>query len=160
MNNKVAVRVINGRTYAQEQDHSRSDVQFLLLRMMSDRIPIHVFHDDVGQTIRSGAAIEQARNIGMLKMRESLTFAAETGENELGVHARTNQFDSNIRFVLIVVTFRQEDRSHAAAAELANQAIRTDSRSLSNCQLRLVKRDDSVLNFFLNKAAGCGLVTG
>src|SRR5204863_10108654 len=131
---------------AQEENDSRRDVQFLVLYVMGDRVSIHILHDDIGQAIRSGPAIEQARNIGMLKARESLTFAAETGENEPGVHAGTNQFDSNIRFVLIVVTFRQEDRSHAAAAELANQAIRTDSRSLSYGQLRLVKRDDSVLD--------------
>src|SRR6266568_7695607 len=96
----------------------------------------------------------------MLETSQRLTFAAETRQNELGVHTGTDQFDGNTRLVLIVVTLREEHGSHTTAAQLANQAIRTNPPSFISRQLRLMKREDGVLDFFLNKAAGRGLVTG
>src|SRR6266498_1740576 len=118
---------------------------------------VHILHDDVGQAVASGPSIKQPCNIRMLQASQSLTFAAETGENELRVHAGPDQFDRNTGPVLIVIAFGKKDCAHASAAQLANQAIGPDVPVLH--EFRFMKRDDGVLDLVLNKAAGRGLVT-
>ena len=65
----------------------------------------------------------------MLQACENLPFVAEPADDRLGVHAAAQDLHRDALLILVVAAHRQVDRAHAAAAELAHQAIRADTHA-------------------------------
>jgi hypothetical protein len=77
MNNIVMVRVGHRFAHLPKKLQAFGDTQFLLIAIAIKRLPLNVFHDKIRQAIRGRAAIQQARNEGMIERRENLPFLAK-----------------------------------------------------------------------------------
>src|SRR6185369_5631797 len=82
-----------------------------------ERLALDKLHYEVGQSIFSRAAVEQAGNVWMIERCEYLTLFAEATEDEIGVHAALHQFDGGTFVELIVGARCFVNGAHAAASD-------------------------------------------
>ena len=76
------------------------------------------------------AAVEQPRDVGMVERRENLSLGAEAVVIDLGVEAGAQQLERDLLLERAVGALGEEHARHAAAADLANDAIRADAPAL------------------------------
>src|SRR5882724_7425179 len=127
MDREIPVRAFDCRTDVDKQPQPLVNSKRVQLAILRDPRTLDVLHHDVWHAVFGRAAIEQARNIWMLQVRENLTLTFETSKDEVGIHPRTDQLDRNARLVMLVVAFGEIDRAHAPTAQFANQAIGSDA---------------------------------
>src|SRR5260370_677199 len=61
----------------------------------------------------------------MFEIRENLSFTQEPPDDEITIQTSLDELDGNFLFVLFVGAGREIDRSHAAAAKLLYDFVRT-----------------------------------
>ena len=92
-----------------------------------DRYPVDVLHDDVGQPVRSRAAVEQPCNVRMIERCENLPFdlrpLVDGGVDEMVA----DQLDCHALLELIVRALGEIDDGHAAGADTAHETILADA---------------------------------
>ena len=76
------------------------------------------------------AAVEQARDLRVLKPGQDLPLGAEATEEDVALEAGRDTFESDLLLELAVHTFGQKHRAHAAAADFADQPVRPDALAL------------------------------
>src|SRR5690349_11331198 len=65
----------------------------------------------------------------MIQSGEDLSFLAEAAQNEVGIHAALHEFDRRALVEFVVGARSFVDRAHAAASDLALDAIRAETPS-------------------------------
>ena len=98
----------------------------MICTILVNRKTLDVLHHEVGQSILRGPAIEQARDVRMIKPGQNLSFNAEVPQHRVGVHPRFDQLDRNLLLVLLVGALGQVHRPHPAAADFAKHAVWPD----------------------------------
>ena len=86
-------------------------------RVRAQIAPVNVFEREIRLTLRSGTAVEQARDVGMLEARQDLTLVAEAIEQLLGGEAGAHQLQRGALGEAALDTLRQIDRAHAALCQ-------------------------------------------
>lgn len=89
--------------------------------VVGQRHAVDVFHHEIRLTVRGVAAVEQARDIGMVEVGEDLPLAPHSIGRITGRDA-AQQLDRDAPFERIVDALGEEHRAHAAAADLAHEA--------------------------------------
>src|SRR5579884_2146388 len=126
MDDQPLVRVLHGRAYRQEQLQTFSDRKLAGIAIAVDGLAFDQFHDEVGKPAFGGAAIEQARDVGMIEAGQYLPFVLEAVD-ELGALPGAYQLDRNLFAELIVGAERAIDLAHATAADLLDDLIGSDA---------------------------------
>src|SRR5262249_1975051 len=164
VNDEVAVCMFDSRAYWQEEPQPFLNCQFLLFCVFRDPDAFDVLHHKVWSAIVRRAAVEEARNIGVLELGQNLALAPEPAQDEIGIETRPNQLDCDLRFILLVVTARQIDRAHSAAPQLVDQSVWADlaagHRAGAALRLTRVKLFYSLLHLRTHELPAGGLVAG
>src|SRR4051812_30364494 len=85
-----------------------------------------IFHDEIGQSVISGSAIEQAGDVGMFERRKNLPLVLKTIQDRLGVHPALDQLDRDDHSELLIGAFGQVDIAHASSADALEQPVPTN----------------------------------
>ena len=89
--------------------------------------PRDVLHDEVRETVLGRAAVEDARDVGVVEVREDPPLVAESLEDEVGVHAAANELDRDGLLEALVAPRGEVDGPHPAVPELAHDLVRARS---------------------------------
>ena len=95
-----------------------------MCRSIHDRLPFDELHREVRPSVRRAAAVEQSGDIRMLEAGEDLPLVPEAADDAVGVHAALEHLDRHALLERIIVANAKIDGSHAAMAELRNEAVR------------------------------------
>ncbi len=140
VNDQVLMCVLHSGAYADEEFESLGDVEVILVAVSVDRRAINVLHHQVRPSVGGGASVEQARDVGMVKIRQHLAFVSKAGEDLVGVHAAFDQLDRNLLVVLLVGAFGEPDRAHPPGAQQPLEAVGTDKLIAHGVVLRHLLR--------------------
>ena len=69
--------------------------------------------------------------LGWSRLGEDLALVAEAADDRLGVHAALEDLERHALLEGVVAADRQVDGAHAAAAQLADQAVRADAAAVN-----------------------------
>ncbi len=127
MDDQALVGVLHRPAEQQEELQALRRVELPQLGILAERHPFHVFHDEVGEAVGGGAAIEQARDVRMVEPGEDLPLGAEAPHDRLGVHPAFQDLERDTFVERVVVAHREINRAHAALAELAHEAVGADA---------------------------------
>ncbi len=89
--------------------------------------PVDVLHGEVRPPVGGDAAVEEARDVGVLQPRENLPLAEEAAENLAAEWPAANELERDVLLELAVGAIGQEHPAHAAVADLADHAVRPDA---------------------------------
>src|SRR5262249_34619667 len=106
------------------------DRQVPLFAGLRDRDAVDVLHHEVRHTAFGGAAVEEARDVRVPKRGEDLPFVAEAAEHVLAEDALPHELERGLHPELRIRAADEEDRPHAAVADLAHELPRADAASL------------------------------
>ena len=116
MNHHVLVRGIDGRTDPGEQLQPLRDGKAAAVAVFVQARAFHIFHYQVGLPRLGQTSIQQRGDVGMLQVRQNLTLGQEALDQVAAADSRTNQFDGDFLFVLLVGPPGQPYLAHAAPA--------------------------------------------
>src|SRR6266516_3195853 len=101
----------------------------MLLAVSVHRDALYVLHREPGQSIRSDPAVEQPGDVGMIQRGEDLPLLQEPLDSAVVPGAPGRQhLEGDALLVLVVGALGKIDGTHAAAPELAEDAVRTEPR--------------------------------
>lgn len=81
----------------------------------------------------AGISSDKMRDMRMLEPRQNLPFAQEPRQRGFRIHAALDQLERDSLLDLAIGTLRQPDHAHAAAAQLALDPPRADTRADEGC---------------------------
>ncbi len=81
MDNHAAVRIVDGRTRIQKNFEAVAHGQRSRFAVLQQRLAFDELHDEVGQPGSGGAAVDQARDIGMFQAGQNLTLVTEAADD-------------------------------------------------------------------------------
>jgi hypothetical protein len=136
VHDQVLVRVLHRIADRREQAQAGAQVQFPFTAVVGDRPSLDVFQDEVGNARRRQAAVDQARDVRVLQMREDLPFLAEALQQAEGGVGQ--QFDRDALFEMAVGALGQQHDAHAAAPEFAHDAPHADAVAERDARFDLV----------------------
>ena len=87
---------------------------------------VDVLHHEIRKALAARAAVEQARDVRMFEPGEDLTLVSKALQHGVAVHAALDEFDGGAHRELRIVALAKKDSAHAAATQLAHDAIRPD----------------------------------
>lgn len=93
---------------------------------LSQGLALDSLESEVRSPIGGDAAVEEARDIGVLEAGENLPFAQEAPEDLFGVHAAFEELQRHELVELTVRALGLPDFTHAAASEQGAQAVGSD----------------------------------
>ena len=126
VDDEAAVRVLHRRAHPLEQPEPLGDGELALVAVAIDGHALHVLHDEVGQPLLGGAAVQEPGDVGVLQPGEDLPFAPEEAEDLLAVRA-ADHLQRDPLLELLVGPRGEPHRSHPPAPQLADQLVRTDA---------------------------------
>jgi len=95
------------------------------LAVAVDRLAIDKLHGEVRQSVGGEPAVDEPSDVGVLEQREDAAFLDESADDARA--AVLNELDGDPLLELPVGALAEEDASHAAAADLANDAERANA---------------------------------
>ena len=119
----MLMRVMDGGANSLKEFQSVFGVERVQIAIVIDRQALDVLHHQVRSIVFRRAAIEQTRDVGMIKGRENLPLVAKAAHDKIRVHAAANQLDGDLLSILIIIAFAEINRAHAAASEFANDFV-------------------------------------
>ena len=126
MDHQILVRMAQGVAYRKHQAAAVLDRVAAGIAVFRDRETLDVFHHEIGQTVGSGSAIEQSRDIGMFETRQNLSLLAEAAKDFFQIGAAADDLDGDEFVELLVHPAGQENLAHAAAAQLPLDPVGAD----------------------------------
>ena len=126
MDDQVLVGEMDRGADPPEELEAAAERQAPFLAVAVDGHPLDVLHDEEGQRVVGGAAVEDAGDRGMLEAGEDLAFAGEAAQHLGGLELRVDQLERH-PLLEVVLPHRQVDRSHAAAGDQALDAVGADA---------------------------------
>src|SRR5690606_13202592 len=100
-------------------------VEPLAVGVGGERFALDVLHHEVGPPVGQAAAIDQVGDAGVFELRQDAALFAEA-RDQAATYAVVHDLDRHPLFELAVAAFAQVHRAHAAAADLADDAIDAD----------------------------------
>jgi hypothetical protein len=126
MDDQIAVRHIDSRTDSAEQLDALTKAEGIRAAIVVNRHTLDVFHHKVGNALLGGPAVHQACDVRVLERGKDLPFVSEPSE-AFGGSGVVRDLQRNDLTVLLVRTLSEEYPSHAAAADLLDEAVRAES---------------------------------
>jgi hypothetical protein len=123
MNDQVLVREGDSGADLAKEVESFGRVQAVGFAISGDGLAVHVFHDEVGETVVGRPAIDEPRDVGVIELCENLPFVAKTAENVLGVEPAPDELDRDFLSIFIVGSRREIDCPQTAPADFANNLV-------------------------------------
>ena len=103
------------------------DVERLSIAVRRDGLAGDVLHGEVRSPVGGDAAVEQTRDVRMLKTRQNLALAKKAPDDLSTVRAGPDELEGDVLFELAVGAIREEHTAHPAVADLAYQLVRPDA---------------------------------
>src|SRR5262249_11057097 len=116
VHNEMPVRMLDGSAYGKEKTKPLLDVEVVLGSVLRYPGALNVLHDEIWRSIVRRAAVEELRDIRMLKAGEDLPLAAKASQDEVGVETRLHHLDSDFRLILLIVARSEINGAHSAAS--------------------------------------------
>ena len=123
MNDKVLMRVGDRRADLAEERQALGRGQRVRVAVGVDRFAVHVLHDEVGQAVVGRSAVDQARDVRMIELRQDLPFVAKTAEDVVGIEPAPNELDRNFLAIFVVGSRRQINGAQTAPADFADDLV-------------------------------------
>ena len=123
MNDKVLMRVGDRRAHLAKERQALGRGQRIRVAVGVNRFAVHVLHDEIGQAVIGRPAIDQARDVGMIELRQDLPLIAKAAEYVLGIEPSPNELDRNLLAIFVVRSRRQIDRAQTAPADFADDLV-------------------------------------
>lgn len=123
VDDELAVGVIDGIAEGEEDAKASGEGQGVLVAVLVQPESFDKLHDKVRQAVLAGAAVEQARDVGVDQRGEDLAFHAEAFEGAGVKPTAFDNFDGDGLVDLAVHAFGAEDGTHAATAEQRAELI-------------------------------------
>ena len=128
MNHQALVRVLDRLGDDTEQPQTLANRQAPRRTVDVDRVTFDVFHDDVRRAGCRGSGIEQVRDVRMIQRGEDAALCMKA-LHDLGMDQVARHYLDRDQFLEALIVARGEvDDAHAAAAQLAEDAIGAESR--------------------------------
>jgi hypothetical protein len=126
MQHQLRMRELDRTEHLQEQAQAFANRQAFVVAVRRERFAVDVLHREIGLTGGAHAGVVESRDIWMRQRRQDVALALEA-LGELGLaRPLKRQFQRHFALQLPVPTFGEPDRAHAAAADLADQAVGAD----------------------------------
>src|SRR6185503_7731337 len=100
--------------------------QLALFAVTIQRLASDELHHEIRQAFVRGAAIDQARDVGMIEIGEDLSLGTQTLQDEVAVITRWHELDRHFLVVLSIDTARAIHLAHAAVTDERNDLVRAD----------------------------------
>ena len=127
MHDEVLVGVLDRRADLAEEAQALVDREAAAVAVLDQRLALDVLHDEVGLAAIRRAAVEEARDVGMLEGGRDLALAAKSLAREVARHAGPDELDRHLLLELVVGAPGKVDHPHAAVAELGDQLVGPDA---------------------------------
>ena len=110
---KALVRMMHRRAHLSEQIEARVDGEHPTVAPRIDGCPVDVLHGQPGHAVVGGPAVDQLRDVGVLQLRENLSFRAKTLKQPLRIRTTPQRLDGPPLPERIVGPFGEIHRAHA-----------------------------------------------
>ena len=127
VDDEVLVRRIDCAADVDEQAQARRDVEPVAIAVRRDRQTVDVLHHEIRELSFGRTAVEQLRDVRMTQRGEDLPLGEEAPVELLGVGAVAQELDRDLAAELAVDALGEVHHAHAAATELAHDAVRADA---------------------------------
>ena len=141
MNDQVLMRIGDRRAHLAEELQALGRGQRIRVAVGVNRFALHVLHDEVGQSVIGRSAVDQARDVRMIELRQNLPFIAKPAEDVLGVEPAPNELDRNLLAIFVVRSRGQIDCAQAAPANFADDLVGTELPAGEWLLLRCLETD-------------------
>ncbi len=155
MNDQILMRIGDRRADLAEELQALGRGQRIRIAIGVDRFALHVLHDEVGQSVVGRAAIDQARDVRMIELRQDLSFIAKPAEDVFGIESSPNELDRDFLAIFVVRSRRQINRAQTAPANFADDLVSAElpaNQRLLHIVWKQVARDRA--SRLLDEAAG------
>ncbi len=125
MNDKVLVRVMNGVAQCSKQFKALAHGELIRVAVFVDPSALDVFHHQIGQSVIRLSAVDQSRDVRVLKLSECLTFLFEASAAFIGRQTPVDQLHRDALLKRVVGAFAKPDHSHPTTGDRANEAEST-----------------------------------
>ena len=122
----VLVRELHRPADLHKQAQPFAGRQAVGIAIAVDGLAIDVLHDEVGAAVFRRAAVEQARNIGMLEAGEDFPLGAKAAQDVISVEPAAQQLDRHLLAELSSAAHRQVHAAHSAPAEFPDDPVIPD----------------------------------
>jgi hypothetical protein len=123
MHDEVLVRVMHCGTNDLKQLQPGHDVETIRVAEGVDGDTIDVFHDNVGRSIRQGAAVHEVRDVWMIQLRQDLALNFEPRVDPAGGRAAVHHFNGYLLLEFGIRALGKENLAHTADTQGAQYAI-------------------------------------
>ncbi len=126
MHDEPRVRVADRATHLNHQLHSGSDSKLVCVAIFVNLQAINPFHHQIVEAGFGGPAFQETGNRRMFEVGEDLSFGEKTASPRFAVEGTWQNLDRHLFAIGAIVSFAGQHNPHAAAAQLANNAIRSN----------------------------------
>ncbi len=105
----------------------RAPVERVRARVARDRLAVDVLHHEIRHAGVGEAAVDQARDVGVVEARQHLALAQEQALLDLGIESAAQKLDRDVLAEIAAFARAEKNRRHAALAEQAHEAERADA---------------------------------
>ena len=126
VDDQVAMCVTHGFADHEEEPQPFLEREVLIARVRVDRPSLDVLHHQVGPSIARGPAVDESRDVRVLQRGEDLPLGPEPPDTLL-VEQAAHDLDGHALLEGAIGALTQVDRSHAALADLRDDAVRAQS---------------------------------
>ena len=126
MHDTALMRVMDRAAHRDEQRHARVDRQSMLVAIGRQRQAVEVVHREERAAVLGAARFEDARDAGMIELRQHLALGLEALQQVLGRRRRRHDLERHATthgFALL----REVDDAEATAAQFAHDLVRPDA---------------------------------
>src|SRR5580692_963850 len=123
MDDQPLMRILHGRADRREEFETFGNWQVARIAIFGDGLAFDQLHYKVRDALFSRAAVEQARDVGVIQSGENLSLILEAADDEIGVLAGAHQLDRNLFAVLIVGANGTINFAHTASADLFHDFV-------------------------------------
>src|SRR3954451_21836262 len=137
MDDVVIMRVAHGGANLLKQQKPVAHREFSAVAPGAHAHAFHVIHHHIRKALLGCAAVDQARDMGGVQIRQDLSFIPKALEDVLTADRGIHNLDRDALAVLAIRALRQIPGSHAAAADLPYDTIwpyRTAGRRLTRLE--------------------------
>jgi len=140
MHYQIAVRVLHGGAYLNEQFQALANEQGAAVAVAVDGLAIDVLHDEIRRSILEIAAVDQTCNRGVIEGGEDVPFAVQAAAQSRMQGRVLQNLDGHRLLVLRLVALAAIHGAHAAVPENRGHAIRADLRADQSILVALQQR--------------------
>ncbi len=154
VDNQVSVRILHRAAHRGKQLEPARNGETVRVAIGVEVLAIDVLHHEVGQTFFGCSAIQQRGDVRMRERGENLPLVAKARDDEFRAHPALDDLDRNLLVVRLVHAFGEVHRAHSAAPKLADELVRTDSRTLKRRSSLGPLRQSWVVSVFVSLRLG------